>query len=121
MTVVISSHNLRELEDVCDHVGVLDRGRLLLERALSQLQEDFVKLQIVFRPGDPPVLPGLTPLHHSSTGKVHTFILKCGQQAADEAARAVDPVFHDILPLTLEEIFIYELGGADYAVKDLVL
>ena len=121
MTVVISSHNLRELEDVCDHVGVLDHGRLLLERALSQLQEDFVKLQIVFRPGDPPVLPGLTPLHHSSTGKVHTFILKCGQQAADEAARAVDPVFHDILPLTLEEIFIYELGGADYAVKDLVL
>ena len=121
MTVVISSHNLRELEDVCDHVGVLDHGRLLLERALSQLQEDFVKLQIVFRPGDPPVLPGLTPLHHSSTGKVHTFILKCGQQAADEAARAVDPVFYDILPLTLEEIFIYELGGADYAVKDLVL
>ena len=121
MTVVISSHNRRELEDVCDHVGVLDHGRLLLERALSQLQEDFVKLQIVFRPGDPPVLPGLTPLHHSSTGKVHTFILKCGQQAADEAARAVDPVFYDILPLTLEEIFIYELGGADYAVKDLVL
>ena len=121
VTVVISSHNLRELEDVCDHVGVIDHGKMLLERALSQLQEDFVKLQIVFPPESAPVLPHVTPLHHSSTGRVHTFILKCGAQAAEQAARACQPVFYDILPLTLEEIFIYELGGADYAVKELVL
>ena len=121
VTVVISSHNLRELEDVCDHVGVIDHGKMLLERALSQLQEDFVKVQIVFPPESAPVLPLVTPLHHSSTGRVHTFILKCGAQAAEQAARACHPVFYDILPLTLEEIFIYELGGADYAVKELVL
>ena len=121
VTVVISSHNLRELEDVCDHVGVIDHGKMLLERALSQLQEDFVKVQIVFPPESAPVLPQVTPLHHSSTGRVHTFILKCGAQAAERAARACQPVFYDILPLTLEEIFIYELGGADYAVKELVL
>ena len=121
VTVVISSHNLRELEDVCDHVGVIDHGKMLLERTLSQLQEDFVKVQLVFPPECPPVLPDVTPLHHSSTGRVHTFILKCGQAAAEEAARACRPVFYDVLPLTLEEIFIYELGGADYAVKELVL
>ena len=121
VTVVISSHNLRELEDVCDHVGVIDHGTMLLERTLSQLQEDFVKVQLVFPPECAPVLPGITPLHHSCTGRVHTFILKCGAQAAEQAARAVSPVFYDILPLTLEEIFIYELGGADYAVKELVL
>ena len=121
VTVVISSHNLRELEDVCDHVGVIDQGKMLLERTLSQLQEDFVKVQLVFPPECPPVLPDVTPLHHSSTGRVHTFILKCGQSAAEEAARACKPVFYDVLPLTLEEIFIYELGGADYAVKELVL
>ena len=121
VTVVISSHNLRELEDVCDHVGVIDHGKMLLERALSQLQEDFVKVQIVFPPESAPVLPQVTPMHHSSTGRVHTFILKCGAQAAEQAARACQPVFYDILPLTLEEIFIYELGGADYAVKELVL
>ena len=121
VTVVISSHNLRELEDVCDHVGVIDRGSMLLERTLSQLQEDFVKVQLVFPPECAPVLPGITPLHHSCTGRVHTFILKCGAQAAEQAALAVSPVFYDILPLTLEEIFIYELGGADYAVKELVL
>ncbi len=121
MTVVISSHNLRELEDVCDHVGVIDRGHMLLERALSRLQEDFVKLQLVFPAGAQPVLPGLTPLHHSSTGRVHTFILRCGMEAALAAAQSCDPVFYDLLPLSLEEIFIYELGGADYAVKELVL
>ena len=121
VTVVISSHNLRELEDVCDHVGVIDHGTMLLERTLSQLQEDFVKVQLVFPPECTPVLPGITPLHHSCTGRVHTFILKCGAQAAEQAALAVSPVFYDILPLTLEEIFIYELGGADYAVKELVL
>jgi len=121
VTVVISSHNLRELEDVCDHVGVIDHGTMLLERTLSQLQEDFVKVQLVFPPECASVLPGITPLHHSCTGRVHTFILKCGAQAAEQAALAVSPVFYDILPLTLEEIFIYELGGADYAVKELVL
>ena len=121
VTVVISSHNLRELEDVCDHVGVIDHGSMLLERTLSQLQEDFVKVQMVFPPDCAPVLPGITPLHHSCTGRVHTFILKCGAQAAEQAALAVSPVFYDILPLTLEEIFISELGGADYAVKELVL
>ena len=121
VTVVISSHNLRELEDVCDHVGVIDHGTMLLERTLSQLQEDFVKVQLVFPPECAPALPGITPLHHSCTGRVHTFILKCGAQAAEQAALAVSPVFYDILPLTLEEIFIYELGGADYAVKELVL
>ena len=121
VTVVISSHNLRELEDVCDHVGVIDHGKVLLERALSQLQEDFVKVQIVFPEGAAPVLPEVTPLHHACTGRVHTFVLKCGGQKADQAALACRPVFYDILPLTLEEIFIYELGGADYAVKELVL
>ena len=121
VTVVISSHNLRELEDVCDHVGVIDHGKVLLERALSQLQEDFVKVQIVFPEGAAPVLPEVTPLHHARTGRVHTFVLKCGAQKADQAALACRPVFYDILPLTLEEIFIYELGGADYAVKELVL
>ena len=118
--MVISSHNLRELEDVCDHVGVIDHGKMRLERALSQLQEDFVKVQIVFPPESTQILPQVTPLHHSSTGRVHTFILKCGAQAAEQAARACQPVFYDILPLTLEEIFIYELGGAESAVKELV-
>ena len=121
LTVLISSHNLRELEDVCDHVGVLSEGALLLERSLSQLQEDFVKLQIVFRPQGPCTLAGLPILHESVAGRIHTLILRCGEEQAVRAAQALDPVFYDVLPLTLEEIFIYELGGADDGLKDLVL
>ena len=121
LTVLISSHNLRELEDVCDHVGVISGGELLLERSLSQLQEDFVKLQIVFRPQGPCTLPGLPILHESVAGRIHTLILRCGEEQAVRAAQALDPVFYDVLPLTLEEIFIYELGGADDGLKDLVL
>jgi ABC-2 type transport system ATP-binding protein len=101
-------------------VGVIDHGKMLLERALSQLQEDFVKVQIVFPPESTQILPQVTPLHHSSTGRVHTFILKCGAQTAEQAARACQPVFYDILPLTLEEIFITEMEVLGYDIQQLI-
>ena len=118
-TVVISSHNLRELEDVCDRVGILDRGKLLLERSLNELQAGFIKLQLVFRDGAPAELPPV--LHHSVTGKIHTYILRTGQEQAAQAVQALVPIFYDILPLTLEEIFIYELGGAAHDVREILL
>ena len=94
----------------------LAEGDKLVHEALRR-----ARVRVVVRRESAPVLPDVTPLHHSCTGRVHTFILKCGAAAAEQAARACEPVFYDILPLTLEEIFIYELGGADYAVKELVL
>lgn len=122
VTVVVSSHNLRELEDVCDRVCILSRGELLLERSLNELQEDFVKLQLVFREGEPPdAMRQLPVLHHSITGKIHTYILRTGQRQAAQAVEALVPVFYDILPLTLEEIFIYELGGAANDVREILL
>ena len=121
-TVVISSHNLRELEDVCDRVGILDRGKLLLERSLNELQAGFIKLQLVFRDGAPAELPPELPvLHHSVTGKIHTYILRTGQEQAAQAVQALVPIFYDILPLTLEEIFIYELGGAAHDIREILL
>ena len=83
-TVLVSSHNLRELEDVCDHVGILNHGKVLLERSLSDLQDNTVKLQVAYQ--------GVT-----------------------------EPVLLESIPLTLEEIFIYELGGVEYAAKDILL
>ena len=119
-TVLLSSHNLRELEDVCDHVGILHQGKLLLERPLSELQENVVKAQVVFR--DQTELPEtLKLLHRSQSGKIETLILRCSQEEANAALAAMNPVFYDLVPLTLEEIFVYELGGADYAVKDILL
>ena len=120
-TVLVSSHNLRELEDVCDHVGIMNKGTVLLERSLSELQDNTVKLQVVFD-GEAPELPAsLTVLHRSAVGRVHTIIFRGAQRDIEAALAQFKPVFLEAVPLTLEEIFIYELGGADYAVKDIIL
>ena len=120
-TVLVSSHNLRELEDVCDHVGIMDRGRVLLERSLAQLQDNMVKLQVVFQDGVTEVPEDLPVLHVSKTGRIHTLIMRMNAEEATAKLAAYSPLLVDAVPLTLEEIFIYELGGADYAVKDIVL
>ena len=120
-TVLVSSHNLRELEDVCDHVGIMDHGKVLLERRLVQLQDNMVKLQVVFKDGMNEVPADLPVLHASKLGRIHTLIMRMNAEEATARMAAYDPMLIDAVPLTLEEIFIYELGGADYAVKDIVL
>ena len=121
-TVLVSSHNLRELEDVCDHVGILSHGKVLLERSLSDLQDNLVKLQVVFPTAEKPELPAdLEVLHESNLGRVYTLIVR-GNPALVKSRMAVyQPILLEALPLSLEEIFIYELGGEDYAVRDIVL
>ena len=120
-TVLVSSHNLRELEDVCDHVGIMDHGKVLLERSLAQLQDNMVKLQVVFQDGVTEVPPELPVLHASKVGRIHTLIMRMNAEEATAKLSTYNPLLVDAVPLTLEEIFIYELGGADYAVKDIVL
>ena len=120
MTVLVSSHNLRELEGVCDHVGILDRGKVLLERSLAQLRDNMVKLQVVFKDGGD-VPPEIPVLHASKVGRIHTLIMRNNAEEAENMLAAYEPMLVDAVPLTLEEIFIYELGGANYAVKDIVL
>ncbi len=120
MTVLVSSHNLRDLEDVCDHVGIMDRGRLLLERGLSDLQDNVAKIQLV-RPEGTALPADLQILHESSAGRLRTLIVRGRAEESANKLAAASPVYMDVLPLSLEEIFIYELGGADYAVKDIVL
>jgi len=115
--VLVSSHNLRELEDVCDHVGIMNHGKMLLERSLSELQENIVKVQLVT---ENPIPKELDVLHESSTGRVRTLIIRGSQQEVQQRLTNTLPIFCDLIPLTLEEIFIYELGGADYAVKNIL-
>ncbi len=120
ITVLVSSHNLRELEDVCDHVGILDHGKLLLERSLSELQENIVKVQLALK--EPKALPaGLDLVHESDSGRLRTLILRGDSREILARLQELEPLYMDALPLSLEEIFIYELGGNDYAVKDILL
>ena len=115
-TVLISSHNLRELEDICDHVGIMDKGKMLLERSLADMQGSTVKLQLV---GNLP--EGLEVLHASDSGRLKTLVVRGSAQEVTQRVQQENPVYFDVLPLSLEEIFIYELGGVDYEVKNIVL
>ncbi len=120
-TVLVSSHNLRELEDVCDHVGLLSHGKVALERSLSELQGGTVKLQAAFE-GEAPQLPQeLQVIHTDRVGKVYTYIIRGGAEEVTAQFAQFNPLFTEALPLSLEEIFIYEMGGEDYAVRDIVL
>ena len=115
-TVLVSSHNLRELEDICDHVGIMDKGKMLLERSLADMQGATHKLQLV---GDTP--EGLEILHESASGRLKTLVVRGKAEEIEARAMAANLTYFDVLPLSLEEIFIYELGGVNYEVKNIVL
>ena len=120
-TVLVSSHNLRELEDVCDHVGIMNEGVVILERSLEELQDNTIKVQVAFEG----IIPNLNSipnvLHSSQNGRVLSLIIKGNQKEVTEQVKALNPLFIDMLPLTLEEIFIYELGGENYGIKEILL
>lgn len=119
-TVLVSSHNLRELEDVCDYVGIMDKGRMLIERELADLQQNIVKIQIAY-PGGKGLPEGLNIIHSSSTGRLQQLILRGSSEELEAALSASEPLFMDFLPLSLEEIFIYELGGVHSEIKNLII
>ena len=119
-TVLVSSHNLRELEDVCDHVGIMNHGKMLLERSLSELQDNIVKIQLAFAE-ETPLPEDLTILHRSETGRLQQLILRGKAEELEARLALCNPLFLDVLPLSLEEIFIYELGGAGHELKEIVL
>lgn len=115
-TVLISSHNLRELEDVCDHVGIMDHGKMLLERSLADMQGNTVKLQLVGK-----IPEDLNILHENHSGRLSTYIIRGTAQEVIDKVTILNPAYFDVLPLSLEEIFIYELGGVNYEVKNILL
>lgn len=120
-TILVSSHNLRELEDVCDHVGIMHRGRVQIERSLKELQGSVCKIQTAFQQGAPMLPEHIQVLHMANTGRVYTLIIRGDSKQARAEMEKLHPLFVDILPLSLEEIFIYEMGGADYAVQEILL
>ena len=101
-------------------MGILDHGRLLLERSLDELQENITKIQIALPDGTE--LPeGLDVMHATATGRLRTLIVRGDPETVQSRLREAEPMFMEAVPLTLEEIFIYELGGADDGLKDILL
>ena len=122
MTVLVSSHNLRELEDVCDHVGIMHRGRVVLEKSLDDVKGNIHKIQLAFSGGVPTELLGkMQILHNEKFGSVSILIVRGNGDMLRELISGYSPVIFDILPLTLEEVFIYELGGKGYELENIII
>lgn len=119
MTPVIASHNMRELEDICDHIGLLHKGGILFDRELDEMRTSLYKLQIVLKDDASYVAGGslgtLPIVTAKQAGHVATLVLRGTREETEAAARALDPVFYELLPLTLEEIFIAEMEEKGYA------
>ena len=115
-TVLISSHNLRELEDICDHVGIMDHGKMLMEKSLADMQGTTHKVQLVGQ------LPeGLEVLNVTASGRLQTAIVRGRLQEIQWKLTQAKPTYFDVLPLSLEEIFIYELGGVNHEIQNILL
>lgn len=123
MTVIISSHNLREIEDLCDHVVIMHQGRMVVEKDLDDLKADIHKIQVAFRdPGHVQVIEEqVNTIHTQQQGSVSLYIVKGGRVQVTSAFQALDPYLLDVLPLTLEEIFIYEMEEVGYDIQPLIL
>lgn len=119
-TVLISSHNLKELENVCDHVGILHKGKMIIEKDLDHLKSDVNKIQIAFKDLFPDEIRNKVDiLYEEKTGSVYNLIIRGDKDRVVNTfyKHNPKPILLDVLPLTLEEIFIYELGGAGYEIK----
>ncbi len=115
MTVLVSSHNLRELEDICDYVGMIHKGKMVMEKPLDDLKGNIQKVQVAFKEEFPKELQAmLNILHLSQTGSVYTAIIKGEADDISREIQAYQPIVFDKVSLTLEEVFIYELGGLGY-------
>lgn len=119
LTVMISSHNLRELEDICDHVGIISNGKLVLQRKLDDMKSETHKVQVAFKDGEFPaeVEDKFNLLNKTKLGQVYSIILNGAKEDIEKEINKYKPLILDMIPLTLEEIFIYELGGKDYEIN----
>lgn len=122
MTPVIASHNLRELEDICDHVGLLHKGGILLSKDLEELKCGLHKIQCVFREqeDETDIITGLKPLKVEKRGSLVTMTLRGERGEYEQAFAEKQPLFYEVLPLSLEEIFISETEVAGYDIKSLI-
>lgn len=123
MTVLISSHNLREIEDLCDHVGIMHQGEIIIEKEIDDLKSDTHKVQLAL--ADPTheehLLNQLNILHYEKRGSVSLLIVKGSEEQISKVVHSTEVLLYDLLPLTLEEIFIYEMEDVGYVIEKILL
>lgn len=120
-TVLISSHNLRELEDVCDTVGIMYKGKIVVETALDEIKEGLLKYQVSFNGEVDFDALGLNILRKKQNGRVFELIISGNKEEVYSKLNACDALFVEALPMSLEEIFLYEIGEVDDEIKQMLI
>lgn len=121
-TTIITSHSLRELEDTCDQLALLYQGGIVFESDIQDLKTSLFKIQVAFDSMfDRTKFDGINILNYEQMGSVATFIVKGDREAIVERLRGMNPLLLDVLPLNLEEVFIYEMEALGYAFKDILM
>ncbi|MBB5355945.1 ABC-2 type transport system ATP-binding protein [Anoxybacillus mongoliensis] len=122
MTVVISSHNLFEVEDLCDRIGILHHGSLIIEKEIDNLKTNIHKVQVAFHGQAPSsFFQQMDVIYKEYRGSVLLCIVRGKEEEIIAHIQKHDPILFDLLPLTLEEIFIYEMGGKGYAIENILI
>lgn len=118
LAVLISSHNLRELEGVCDHLGILDKGRMKYQASLDDPTSELTKVQVVM-PDGASLPKGLVIRSHSTKQGMHTLVVQGDAEKVRAAFDAAHPPYLQLHPLSLEELFLFEMGGSHEELDDL--
>ena len=122
LTPVLTSHNLRELEDICDHMGLLHEGGVILSQDIETMKLSIQKVQCVFAAGIDPdkAMEGMDIMAHSIRGRLHTVTVRGSREAVQERFRNMQTIFFEILSPSLEEIFISETEVAGYDIRKII-
>jgi ABC-2 type transport system ATP-binding protein len=122
MTVIIASHNLRELEDLCDRVCLMHRGVMLMEREIDELRLRLRKVQIAFAqvPQKPNLFEGINIVNLWQNGNIFNITIRGTEEEFMPKLQALEPAYISAMPLTLEEIFISEMGAAGYDINSIL-
>lgn len=120
LTPIIASHNLRELEDICDNIGLLHKGGILLSKDLCDLKLDLHKIQVVFPENISDEL-NLDIIKSERRGSLRALTIRGNREEIEKYINSLNPIFYEILPLSLEEIFIAETEVVGYDIKSLII
>ena len=121
-TTIITSHSLRELEDTCDQLALLHKGGIIFESDIQNLKTSLFKVQIAFAdPYDRSKFEGIEMLDYTQKGSVANFIVRGDREEMASHLQTMHPLVLDILPLSLEEVFIYEMEALGYAFKEILM
>ena len=120
-TAIITSHSLRELEDTCDQLALLHKGGMVFESDIQNLKTSLFKIQIAFAGEyDQSLFDGLDLLHYSKRGSMANMIVRGDREQTVVQLKALSPILLDVLPLTLEEVFTYEIEALGYRFDDIL-